>query len=242
MPHFPLIGLTTTLPTSKSSGPLADRIQAYVRAVERAGGLPLLVPYGLDSVTQRALYERVDGLLLTGGGDVSPLHYGQAAIDQLHSLDAARDETELQLARWAANEGKPLLAICRGLQVVNVAAGGTLFQDLPSQRPGPIRHDSAEQPSEQPVHPVTVAEGSALAACLGATLLQVNSAHHQAIDQPGAGLRLTAHAPDGVIEGAELEGHVFFLGVQWHPERLPAGDRSAALFTGLTAAAREAAD
>jgi len=104
LPRPPLIGLTTTLPTSKSSGPLADRIQAYVRAVELAGGLPLLVPYGLDGATRRALFERLDGLLLTGGGDVAPLHYGQAALDGLHSLDSGRDETELQLARWAADE------------------------------------------------------------------------------------------------------------------------------------------
>jgi len=242
MLHAPLIGLTTTLPTSKSSGPLADRIQAYVRAVERAGGLPLLVPYGLSDDTLRALYRRLDGLLLTGGGDVSPQLYGQTPIAGLHSLDAARDATELQLARWAADEGSPLLAICRGLQLINVAAGGTLFQDLPSQRPGPIRHDADDQPSEQPVHAVTVTDGSALTACLGATILQVNSAHHQAIDQPGAGLRPTAFAPDGVIEAAELEGHPHYLGVQWHPERMPAEDRSAALFTGLIAAARDAAE
>jgi putative glutamine amidotransferase len=240
MPRSPLIGLTTTLPTSKSSGPLADRIQAYVRAVERAGGLPLLVPYGLDGATRRALFERLDGLLLTGGGDVSPLHYGQSALDGLHSLDSARDETELQMAHWAAGEGKPLLAICRGLQVINVAAGGTLFQDLPSQRPGPIRHDPDDQPSELPVHEVTLAEGSALASCLAAETVQVNSAHHQAIDQAGQGLRLTAFAPDGVVEGAELEGHPYYLGVQWHPERLPAQDRSAALFAGLVAAALDA--
>ena len=236
----PLIGLTTTLPASKASGPLADRIQAYVRAIERANGLPLLVPYGLDEGTRRALYRRLDGLLLTGGGDVAPQHYGQAPFEGLHSLDTARDETELELARWAAAEGKPLLAICRGLQVINVAAGGTLYQDLPSQRPGPIRHDADDQPSEQPVHTVTVSEGSALAACLGATVLQVNSAHHQAIDRVGRGLRLTAFAPDGVVEGAELEGHPCYLGVQWHPERLPAEDRSAALFVHLIAAALHA--
>ncbi len=242
MPCSPLIGLTTTLPTSKSSGPLADRIQAYVRAVERAGGLPLLLPFGLDPATLRALYQRLDGLLLTGGGDVAPQLYSQTPIAGLHSLDSARDETELQLARWAADEGKPLLAICRGLQVINVAAGGTLFQDLPSQRPGPIRHDADDQPSVQPVHAVSITEGSALAGCVRATLLQVNSAHHQAIDLPGAGLRMTAFAPDGVIEGAELPGHAYYLGVQWHPERLPADDRSAALFTGLIAAARGTPD
>ncbi|MCJ7513394.1 MAG: gamma-glutamyl-gamma-aminobutyrate hydrolase family protein [Anaerolineales bacterium] len=238
MPGAPLIGLTTSLPTTDLSAKLADRIQAYVRSVELAGGLPLIVPYGLPPATLRQLYGRLDGLLLTGGGDLSPERYGRTAVTELRSLDPERDETELQLARWAADDPKPLLAICRGLQVINVAAGGTLFQDLPSQRPGPIRHDPEGQPSEQPVHAVSIAEDSLLAARVEAPIVQVNSAHHQAIEQPGSGLRPIAFAPDGVIEAAELEGHPYYLGVQWHPERMPARPESAALFQGLIAAAR----
>ncbi len=238
MSWAPLIGLTTTLPSQPSSGELADQIRAYVQAIESAGGLPVLIPFGLPVATLRSLYERVDGLLLAGGGDVSPERYGESTLARLRSLDPDRDETELQVAAWAAAEAKPLLAICRGLQVINVAAGGSLYQDLPSQHPGPILHDPEDQPSETTVHPVEVPGGTLLSNMVQRAELDVNSAHHQAIRRLGTDLRIAAVAPEGVIEAAEAEGHPFYVGVQWHPERAPEQVESSALFSGLIAAAR----
>ena len=193
--------------------------ERYTRAVAEAGGVPLLVPVGLPDGGAAAILERVDALLLTGGADVEPARYGQAAHPTT-VIEPGRDELELALLAEAERRALPTLCICRGAQVLNVYRGGTLVQDIPSQCAAPLPHTTADRRTER-VHPVAVAADSRLAAALGAHELDVNSSHHQSVDRPGAGLRVVAHAPDGVIEGVESTDPAWWaVGVQWHPEEL----------------------
>ena len=211
----------------------------YVRAVQQGGGVPVLLPPHLGEEALAALWERIDGLLLTGGGDVDPARFGQERHPTVYDVAPLRDDLELTVSRRALEEDRPVLAICRGIQVLNVALGGTLVQDLPSERPGPIVH-SQTAPRHEPTHAVKVlGEGSRLGEVLGALEVQVNSMHHQAIDRLGGGLREVAWAPDGVIEGVEMPGPGFVLGVQWHPEELVGHDPVARrLFAAVVEAAR----
>src|SRR5262249_34660132 len=167
--------------------------------------------------------------------------FGEAPHRKVYEVSAARDELELDFTRRALDDGVPLLAICRGIQVLNVALGGTLYQDIPTDPGSPIDH-SQKAPRHQPTHRVKVmGEGTRLGSVLGAAELEVNSFHHQAIKRLGAGLREVAWAEDGIIEGVEMtDAHSFVLGVQWHPEDLVDHDVAArALFTGVVDAARQ---
>ncbi|MCL4553773.1 MAG: gamma-glutamyl-gamma-aminobutyrate hydrolase family protein, partial [Actinobacteria bacterium] len=147
--------------------------------------------------------------------------FGAAPIHGLRNIDPSRDSLELRLARWAVEEQKPVFGICRGLQAINVALGGSLIQDIPSQHAGALEHDAAGRPAGEIVHPVRVEAESTLARLLGTLSLEVNSSHHQAILQLAPGWQATAHAPDGIVEAIECDSQPFALGVQWHPERLP---------------------
>jgi len=214
--------------------------RAYVEAVRRAGGAPVLLPVSSDPDALRPPYALLAGLLLAGGGDVLPQHYGQTAQCRLMAVDEERDEAELLLARWALEDDLPTLAICRGIQVLNVALGGTLIQDIPSQVAGAlVHHPGPAAPRERPQHTVSVPAGSKLAAALGrpAAQVAVNSFHHQALLAVAPSLRAVAHAPDGIIEGLERPDRSFVIGVQWHPEEMAAGDATqAALFAAFVAA------
>lgn len=214
---------------------------AYTDAVRAAGLrpyiLPLLAPGDAD-----ALLEGMAGLLLTGGEDVAPAHYGATAHPALGEVHPERDAFELALVRAARARGLPTLAICRGVQILNVALGGTLVQDLPSEWTGDVAHDGAWERHER-VHPVRVAEGSRLAAALGAMELRVNSMHHQALAALAPGLTAVVHAPDGVVEGVEWgDDDWWMLGVQWHPEELvhTAEGWDRALFARFADAVRDA--
>lgn len=214
---------------SATCGPFhgAERVRLsanYVRSLEGAGLVPVVIPPLTDPSRAGEILDAVGGLLLTGGEDVDPARYGTARHPALGEVNAARDATELALLAAARERSVPVLAICRGIQVLNVALGGTLVQELPSERPSAVRHD---QPHDQPhdhaarTHDVTIAAGSRLAAATGVTTMAVNSYHHQAVDRVGRGLRVTATASDGVIEGAEVEDPQWWvLAVQWHPEDL----------------------
>ena len=194
---------------------------AYVRAVEGAGLVPLVVPPLAHPEQATAILERADGLLLTGGEDVDPAHYGAAPHPRGNAPHAARDATELALAREARDRRVPTLAICRGIQLINVALGGTLVQDLPSERPGGLDHDPGTSRSSRS-HDLAVERGSRLAEALGGTALAVNSFHHQAVDAVGYPLVVTARSADGVIEGLETprDADWWVIAVQWHPEEL----------------------
>jgi len=215
--------------------------QRYSRAVAAAGGLPMMIPLLEDDDTLRALYDRLEGILLPGGVDLDPATYGESPLPSCGRLDPARDRVELRFARWAIAEGKPLFGLCRGLQIVNVALGGTLYQDIAAQRSDAIKHDyfpTAGYARDHLAHGVTVATGSRLEALVGTAPLTVNSMHHQAVKQLAPGLVSTAVAPDGLIEALELSADQFLLGVQWHPESLTERDpRMHRLVSGFVEAA-----
>jgi putative glutamine amidotransferase len=217
--------------------------QQYVRVLVAAGAVPWIIPLlEGDGASLRAIYERLDGLFLPGGVDLDPVAYAETASPLLGRTDPARDEIELALTRWALEDQKPLLAVCRGIQVVNVAAGGTVHQDLATQLPGAIKHDyfpvRGEYSRDLLAHDVTVAEGTQLRDLLGTPTVKVNSMHHQGIKQLASGLRPAAYAPDGLIEGLESRNGHFMLAVQWHPEALVDRDpRMRRLFTAFIDAA-----
>jgi putative glutamine amidotransferase len=200
-----------------------------------------MIPLLDDESSLRALYDLTDGLLLPGGVDLDPATYGESPLPTCGRLDPARDRVELQFARWAIAEGKPLFGLCRGLQIVNVALGGTLYQDIAAQRSDAIKHDyfpTAGFARDHVAHPVTIASGSRLDALVGAVSLGVNSMHHQAVKDLAPGLVTTAIAPDGVIEALESSGDQFVIAVQWHPESLTDRDpRMHRLLTGFVQAA-----
>lgn len=211
----------------------------YVKAVEQAGGLPLLIPIGLSEGRLALLFNTLDGILLSGGGDVHPERYGALSSPMLIDIDEQRDQTELSLAEWSVEKGKPLLAICRGLQVLNVTLGGTLVQDIPSQLPKAIVHKLADPDGENLRHEVLIREGTRLRSLIGQPKIETNSFHHQAILEPADRLTIAATTEDDIIEAVEISDHPFVLGVQWHPESLPAAPESQAIFKALIHAAVE---
>ncbi len=208
--------------------------EPYVRRVEEAGGLALLLPT-TDPARARAYLELLDGLLLIGGDDVDPSLYGAPPHPELGSVDRKRDVFEIALVREAARSRLPSFGVCRGLQLMNVALGGTLHQHLPADVPDALPHAGRYDAS----HGVSVVPGTHLARILGARTVEVNSHHHQAVDRSAPGFVATAHASDGVIEASELPPHPFFLGVQWHPERLEADDATKRLFRAFVEASTE---
>jgi putative glutamine amidotransferase len=215
--------------------------QRYSRVVAGTGGVPVMIPLLEDEGSLRALYDLTDGLLIPGGVDLDPATYGESPLPTCGRLDPARDRVELQFARWAIAEGKPLFGLCRGLQIVNVALGGTLYQDIATQRGDAIKHDyfpTAGFARDHVAHPVAVTAGSRLDALVGAASIGVNSMHHQAVKDLAPGLVTTAVAPDGVVEALESSGEQFVLGVQWHPESLTDRDpRMHRLLSGFVQAA-----
>jgi putative glutamine amidotransferase len=246
MPRRPIIGIPTQTLHSIEGIPEAlpeswVMNQRYSRVVAASGGVPVMIPLLDDESSLLALYDLTDGLLIPGGVDLDPATYGESPLPTCGRLDPARDRVELQFARWAIAEGKPVFGLCRGLQIVNVALGGTLYQDIAAQRSDAIKHDyfpTAGFSRDHVAHPVTITAGSRLDALVGAGSLGVNSMHHQAVKDLAPGLVTTAVAPDGVVEALEFSGEQFVLGVQWHPESLTDRDpRMHRLLTGFVQAA-----
>lgn len=211
-----LIGVTPTQDDHTGQITINDD---YLNALCRAGALPVLLPLTDDPALLREIVDRVDGLVLSGGADVDPAFYGQETQPFCGDISPRRDAMELALCRMALEKDLPILAICRGEQVLNCVQGGTLYQDLAAQCPSPIHHPCHDRPREE-VHTVTVEADSLLGRITGMGTLGVNSRHHQAVDRLGDGLRVIARAQDGVIEGVEMPEKRFVLGVQWHPESL----------------------
>ena len=213
--------------------------QDYLEAVFRAGGLPTLFPFIEDTDQLFRLACMVDGLLLTGGVDVDPLLYGEEKSPLCGEVSSIRDAMEFPLVRFAAEKGIPVLGICRGLQVMNCALGGTLYQDLQQSFSRDINHSRPDAPAD-PIHEVRILPGSLLSSAAGAEALRVNSRHHQGIQNLAPTLSACARASDGLIEGIEMPQHPFFLGVQWHPESMSSHDANQqALFNALVEKGRE---
>jgi putative glutamine amidotransferase len=210
----PLIAISATAEDAKVRLSLN-----YVRSIEGAGLLPVIVPPLADPGTAAALIAGCSGLLLTGGEDVDPARYGAPAHATTGAPNVPRDATELALFAAARERGIPVLGICRGIQLINVAMGGTLVQDLPSERPSSIQHDQPDAANAR-THGIRLVAKSRIHAAVNTDELVVNSYHHQAVDRLADGLTVTATAPDGVIEGVEGTEGPWLVAVQWHPEDL----------------------
>jgi putative glutamine amidotransferase len=215
------------------------RMSDYVESIRRAGGEPIEVVPG--SETPEQLLARVDGLMLTGGGDVDPALYGEVANTTFQPAEDGRDAFEIALSRAAVASGLPFLAICRGMQVLNVAMGGTLVQDIPSEVTGALAH-SVPEPRFAIAHEVWVSKGSKLSALLADHMedgetVHVNSRHHQAVKRVAKGFEITATSPDGVAEAMERADLPFCVAVQWHPENFWRTGEFRELFEGLVKAA-----
>lgn len=214
----PLIGVTTFNTVNKFDRDISAVQHTYIRAVAQGGGIPVLIPAILEDEDRMELYSRLQGVLFSGGGDISLKYFKGDEHPKIADVDDYRDVTELTLLKRSANDGKPFLAICRGVQVMNVALGGTLYTHIPDQFDTSIEHSQDEFTTI--AHPVNIDEDSRMAEIFGETLLQVNSLHHQALKDVASSLKVVGHAPDGVIEAVELPGHPYGMGVQWHPEWL----------------------
>lgn len=227
----PLIGVTTQtlhaiegIPEALPSSWVMN--QRYVHAVMAAGGVPVLVPLlAEDPATLHEIYERLDGVVVPGGIDVDPAYYRTGRTPELGRLDPARDTTEVVITRWALRDRKPFLGLCRGLQVLNVAVGGSLWQDIAVERPDSIKHDyfpTAGWSRDHLAHNIEVGRPTRLGDAIGRPETPVNSMHHQGVRELGFGLAATAWSPDGLVEAAEMPDQ-YAVGVQWHPEMFEPG-------------------
>ena len=236
--NSPLIGITTYHSTNEHGNPILALGENYVQALSQAGALPVLIPLGLPEDQLNEIVSRLEGILFSGGGDIDPVVFGMETTPEVNGIDPDRDRTEIHLVKTAVMEGLPFLGICRGLQVINVALGGTLFTHIENQLPQALKHDYYPNwPRNHLPHAVNIESESQLAAILGTTLPEVNSLHHQGVRDLASGLRATAFAPDGLIESFELPDHAFGLAVQWHPEWLLEYASMRALFSAFVEAA-----
>jgi len=242
----PAIGITCGRESAEDWAPAAPGrlrdflFQDYVTAVERAGGLPMILPPTAAVETFVETLSRLDGLLLTGGGDVSPILYGEKRTPEAKGLDQQRDACETAALRDARKRGLPVLGICRGIQIMAVAFGGTLYQDLPSEKEAFSGHWQQATRARHS-HRVRVNRGSRLFRILEDACIPVNSRHHQGVKTVPAGFTVSASAEDGLVEALEDSAHPFFLAVQWHPEGTFDGDApSRKIFEAFIHAARRA--
>lgn len=246
----PFIGITCNYETDDAIGRVTHMglpgqrwmflAEHYTASVEKAGGIPLILPVCTEFETVKEMLDRVDGVLLTGGNDVDPQMYGARADAACGSIVPERDRQEIAIARYIMGQGdKPLFGICRGMQVIQVAAGGALYQDL--EKEGGFKHHYMDMyPLNCPAHPVRLRENSRLAKIFGMQReIRVNSFHHQAVRQAAEGFEATAWSDDGVIEGMEKTGQAFVLGVQWHPEMMWDCGQQQELFSAFIRACRQ---
>ena len=211
----PIIGITIDMEKDDKQ----SIKNAYVKAVIRAGGLPFLIPSGVEGDATQ-LVERIDGLLLSGGDDINPLLFDEEPHPNLGTVTPARDATELEITRQMLKQDKPILGICRGIQVLNVAVGGTIYQDCTKQIDRPILQHYQKAPIGHPTHFVQLAKGSLLEELAGREQILVNSFHHQSLKDVPEPFIVTGTATDQIIEAVESAQHQFVIGVQWHPELL----------------------
>ncbi|MCD4753302.1 MAG: gamma-glutamyl-gamma-aminobutyrate hydrolase family protein [Anaerolineaceae bacterium] len=238
----PLIGITTGRSSIPSRPNTFSLNEAYVLSIQNAGGIPIIIPTGFPSESYDLILSNLSGLVLSGGGDISPEQYNSSPDSRNNKTDQDRDRTEIYLTMQAIKNRLPLFGICRGIQILNVALGGTLFIDVKKDMPGGLKHDYypfPEWPRDHYAHSVIIGEGSRLAAIFEKEELMTNSLHHQGIKALGDGLTPIAFAPDGLVEGVQLEKNPFGIAVQWHPECLPDDDNMQKLFKAFIYSAIE---
>jgi putative glutamine amidotransferase len=233
----PLIGITARHVNTSEGLPAVRILRAYVTAIVEAGGAPILIPPELPEDGWRVLLDRLDGVLFSGGADIGLDHFDGQPHPSVEE-EPVRDALELPLLRAAVEADKPLLGICRGFQVMNIALGGTLYTHILDQLPNALQHDWGDKPRDTLAHSIHVEEGTRLVDILGAPMLQVNSLHHQGIKDMAPSLKATAYSPDGLIEGIELPDHKFALAVQWHPEWMRSHEEMRRLFVKFVEAAK----
>src|SRR5580698_1633606 len=227
MSRRPVIGIATqTLAALQGERPHCWVMgRSYIEELRKVGAIPWIIPLiPHDTDTLQHIFDRLDGVFITGGVDVDPSHYGESKLPLCGVTDPDRDTVEIALLRHALDRNLPILAVCRGIQILNVTCGGTLYQDVTAQVPAAMKHDyfpTLEQPSRKFLaHDITVKSGSRLGRILGDAVVPVNSMHHQAIKDLAPNLSATAYAPDGIIEGVEELDERYLIAVQWHPEEL----------------------
>jgi putative glutamine amidotransferase len=235
----PLIGITTNQSRNTNGQPTIMLMQSYVNAVIQAGGVPVLIPSLITEDGWDAVYSRLDGILFSGGGDIGMEYSPGEPHPRIDDVDLARDSIELKMVQAAASGGKPFLGICRGCQVVNVALGGTLYTHIPDQLPNALDHSYPGNMRTVLVHEIKIDEGTQIAEIFGEPIIRVNSLHHQGLKDIAPPLRVSGHAPDGLVEAIELPDHPFGLGVQWHPEWLTDQEGTRDLFRKFVSAANK---
>jgi putative glutamine amidotransferase len=240
----PLIGIPChAIVRAETGRPIYANNRAYVHAVESAGGVPVLIPMLRDLDTLNTLLLRLDGLLLPGGVDLHPDHYGEEVHPLTEEADLELDTFEMTLASWALKEDLPVLGVCRGMQLINIVLGGSLYQDISDQYTGSIMHSHRHLPRNYLAHRITIEPGSRMEKMLGTREVMVNSLHHQAIKDPGRGVCITGRAEDGIPELLEVSGYRFVMAAQSHPEEIyriePAFAR---LFSALVRASSSLSD
>lgn len=238
----PLIGVGPNIKPKKGEmrGDAYFLLASYVEMIGRSGALPMILPVVATLEEAREVVGRIDGLVLTGGLDVEPSRYGQSARHPERLGHPARNASDAFLARAAQERGTPTLGICLGVQAMNVEFGGSLLQHIGEDLPGALEHEEENEVSDTSEHDVTVEPGTLLGRILGAERTVVNSFHHQSIDKVAPGFRVSARSPDGVVEAIERTDHPFYVGVQWHPERMPDSPTTRQLVGAFLDAARGA--
>jgi len=236
---LPLIGITISRSYDEIGSVRMSVPETYVQAIIKAGGVPFLIPQGLSEDAIQRLVTRIDGVLFAGGGDIHPERYSGAFSTLCKDVDIERDRLEIFLLRQIIQVPKPFFGICRGIQIINVGLGGTLYTDISTDKPIALEHRLSRR--EIFAHPVKLKATSLLAKVTDAEEFEVNSRHHQAIDTLAPGVKAVAFAPDGIIEGIELPSYsgLFGIGVQWHPEDLLEYKPARGLFRAFVQAARE---
>ncbi len=238
----PWIGITCS---QSDAGDAFFLRKNYAASVQRAGGIPILLPYGMEREEYAQIAQELDGFLFSGGMDVQPFYFGEETLMGCGAATPERDQMEMLLYQEVMAHKKPILGICRGIQFMNIAQGGTIWQDIPRYFPGRLPSGEAlahrqESPGIMASHTVEVLPGSLLEKLVGNGPIRVNSFHHQAVKDPAPGTVVTGRAPDGMIEALEMPEYGFWLGVQWHPEYMSQQEETAAgLFRGLVEAAKQ---
>jgi len=235
----PLIGITSENTENEYGQPAVRALRTYIREVIKAGGLPVVIPSETPAEQLKELFVRLDGIILTGGGDIDHTLFNGENHPKIGKADPLRDECEIALAKLAVEEQKPVFGICRGIQLLNVALGGDLYTHVEDQHPAKVKHDYYPEPPRDLIsHPVSIAEDSKLFEIVGEPEIPVNSLHHQGVKTLSPKLIASAYSPDRLIEAAEVPGHPFAIAVQWHPEWIPEQPASKALFNTFIKAAQ----